>query len=214
MASKAQTPMAAAARRNAARATPPIQTTSHPNQRYSYLETPVEMQRSTFEPYHQFSSPTNSTIDESPVTPSTPNRGLPAYPHGPQSTTSPPLPVEKAQPQSPQQMHPAFYAPYNQDIQSQQPPVANGAQSPEPMPVKTEDEPNVPAEALVNDTFEPPPKMAVERREIYNPDSLAGKTIFRTTFSKHNCLFSHATCHESQVFFVKNFALLFSQRQC
>jgi hypothetical protein len=201
MASRAQTPMAAAARRNAARATPPIQTTSDHDQRYSYMETPVEMQRSTFEPYHQFSSPTNSTIDESPITPLTPNRGLPPYPHGPDLSTSPPLPVEKAQARSPQQMHPAFCAPHIQDPQPQQLPVANGAQSLGPISVKTQDKPSVPAVALVNDTFEPPPKIAVERREPYNPDSLAGEAMFRITSIYHYSSWSSATCHTSQVFF-------------
>jgi len=191
--------MAAAARRNAARATPPILTTTDHNQRYSYMETPVELQRSTFGPYHQFSSPTNSTIDESPNTPSTPGRGLPAYPHGPESTTSPPLPVEKAQAQSPQQMHPAFYAPYTADAQPQQTPSANEAQTPGPIPVKTQDRPNPPAVAIVNDTFEPPPTSAVERRETYNPDSLAGKPIFRVAHLIVSHPLCHATCLESPV---------------
>lgn len=212
MASRAQTPMAAAARKNAARATPPIQTTSDRDQRYSYMETPVEMQRSTFEPYHQFSSPTNSTIDESPITPLTPNRGLPPYPHGPDLSTSPPLPVEKAQARPPQQIHPAFYAPHVQDPQPQQPRVASGAQSLGPMPVKTLDKPNVPAVALVDDTFEPPPKIAVERREPYNPDSLAGEAIIPIPSTYHYSSWSSATHRASQLFTYQTslMSLLFS----
>lgn len=184
MASKAQTPMAAAARRNAARATPPIQTNTDPNQRYSYMETPLEMERSTFEQYHQFSSPTNSVIDESPITPSTPGRGLPAYPQGSQAMTSPPLPVEKAQIESPQQRHPAFHALANPDAQSPQSPLANAAQSPGPIPVKMQDKRTPPAVARVNNTFEPPPTSPVERRGIYNPDSLTGKLTSEASFSR------------------------------
>lgn len=186
MAPAAQTPMATAARKNAARATPPIQTSindANRNQRYSYMETPVEMQRSTFEQYHQFSSPTNSTIDESPVTPASPGRGLPAYPQGPQATTSPPLPLEKSQLQSPHEVHPAFYAPYEVNTRAQQaqtPPASNRPTSPGPIPVKMPERPAQPAIALIRQTFDPPPKSTpepntgVERRETYNPDSLSG----------------------------------------
>lgn len=54
-------------RGNGARATPPLQTSNQaPTQRFSYMETPVEAETATFQPYQQFSSPTNSTIDESP----------------------------------------------------------------------------------------------------------------------------------------------------
>lgn len=172
--------MATAARRNAARATPPIQTGNDPNRnpRYSYMETPVEMQRSTFEPYQQFSSPTNSVIEESPVTPSaSPGRGLPAYPQGHQGSTSPPLDLEKAQARSPQDMHPALYAPYNTAPQNQparQPTPANEPQSPGPIPVKTRETHTQSAAVPVADRFEPPPTSTIERRETYNPDSLAG----------------------------------------
>ncbi len=177
----AQTPMAAAARRNAARATPPIQTgqDTNRNPRFSYMETPVETERATFEPYHQFSSPTNSTIDESPITPASPSRGLPAYPQGPQGTTENPLPHEKSQPQSPQQVHPAFFAPYSPDPppqqqQVQQPAVANEPQPPGPTPMKKQERPSRPATIPANTTFDPPPTSAIERRGTYNPDSLAG----------------------------------------
>ena len=181
MGSRAQTPMAAAARRNAARATPPIHTNSNTdrNPRFSYQETPVEIERSTFEPYHQFSSPTNSTIDESPVTPASPSRGLPAYLQESQRAANASLPLEKTQAQSPQEVHPAFFAPYGSDSQPQQhhqpqPLVANQSHSPGPTAEKKQGSPAQPAAKPVKDTFEPPPTSAVERRGTYNPDSLSG----------------------------------------
>lgn len=181
MASRSQTPMAAAARRNAARATPPIQTDhqSNRNPRFSYMETPVETERSTFEPYHQYSSPTNSTIDESPITPASPGRGLPAYPQVPHAIARTPLPLEKAQVPSPHEVHPAFSAPFGPDSQPnpqqvQQPVATHEPQSQGPLPIKKQETQARPATIHVNDTFEPPPTSAIERRETYNPDSLAG----------------------------------------
>ena len=178
MESRAQTPMAAAARRNAARAAPPIQTNQDAsrNSRFSFMETPLESERSTFETYHQFSSPTNSTIDESPISPASPSKGLPAYPYGPQGTPENPLPTEKAQAQSPHEVHPAFFAPYSPEspAQQQQPAVLNEPQSPRPIPLKEKEHHPPPAAIPINNTFEPPPVSAVERRETYNPDSMAG----------------------------------------
>lgn len=181
MASRAQTPMAAAARRNAARATPPIQTSrdADRNPRFSYQDTPVEIERATFEPYHQFSSPTNSTIDESPVTPASPSRGLPAYIQESQRAANTSLPPEKSHTQPPQEVHPAFFAPYSSDPQPQQqhlqqPAVANELQSPGPIPEKKEKSPAQQAALPVKETFDPPPTSAVERRGTYNPDSLSG----------------------------------------
>ncbi|KAL6721721.1 hypothetical protein ACLMJK_000826 [Lecanora helva] len=188
MASKAQTPMAAAARRNIARATPPIQTSrdTDRNPRFSYQDTPVEIERSTFEPYHQFSSPTNSSIDESPVTPASPSRGLPAYLQESERTLNVPLPSEKNEVQSPQEVHPAFFAPYGTDSRQQQqqqqqqqqhlqqPPVPNESLSHGSAVEKKKDRPVQPAAMPVKDTFDPPPTSAIERRGTYNPDSLSG----------------------------------------
>ncbi|MCJ1274953.1 hypothetical protein MMC21_002752 [Puttea exsequens] len=97
---------------------PPLTTTNlPPPQRFSYQETPVEAERATF---HQFSSPTNSTIDESPITPATPSSrvGLPGYTAGPEREGSgTPLPAEKAmQAVSPGEVHPAFYAPVREEV--------------------------------------------------------------------------------------------------
>ena len=187
MASRAQMSMAAAAaRRNAARATPPIQT-DHPierNTRFSYMETPVENERSNFEPNHQFPSPTNSTIDESPITPASPARGLPAYPNEPHETAHTLLPLEKAQAQSPHEMHPAYSAPFNSDLQPNQPQPQispptdtyepHEPHSPGPIPTKKQEISNNSVPVATTQIFDPPPTSTIERRGTYNPDSLAG----------------------------------------
>ncbi len=186
MAARAQRQMASqGGRGNGARATPPLQTSNHaPSQRFSYAETPVEAERATFQPfqpYHQFSSPTNSTIEESPISPASPSRGLPSYPQG--SPT--PVPIEKAQVQSPQEIHPAFFAPFReestrQNMNGHTQPVP-GPQSPGPIPLKAQPAAH-PARAPTDTTFAPPPtitpesdpKVGVEHRGTYNPNSLAG----------------------------------------
>ena len=143
------------------------------------METPVELERSTFESQIQFSSPVNSIIDESPVTPASPSRSLPAYPQGQQVNGNAAIPLDKAQARSPQEMHPAHYAPYTansptQPALHQVPPKE--PQSPGPLPVKVESQrhPSATATVPVTDTFDPPPTTAIDRRETYNPDSLAG----------------------------------------
>ena len=196
-----------AARDNHARPTPPLQTNNGESNRYSFMDTPVEMQRSTFQPYHQFSSPTNSVIDESPISPGSPTRGLPAYQQGPQGLTTSPLPDQKAQIQSPQEMHPAFFAPYREEqSEQQQPPqhppamafrseeapahqaqqvqqsqVAAEPPSPGPIPIKTP-EAQPPQKFAAPPTMNSPPSqhptaVPETKREIYNPDSLSGPNV-------------------------------------
>ena len=190
MASGNQRSIAPAARGNQARQTLPLQTNNNGSNRYSFMDTPVEMQRSTFQPYHQFSSPTNSVIDESPISPVSPTRGLPSYQQG--SVTSP-IPDQKAQAQSPQEMHPAFFAPYTEDMPAQQQAgrlpvvdprkeeetVAGVPQSPGPIPIKTSETP--PSFAAPPTSNSPPtqtsPTTPDAKREIYNPDSLSGPNI-------------------------------------
>lgn len=152
------------------------------NPRYSYLETPVEMQAATFQ---QFSSPTNSTIDESPVTP---RRAYTDSLYGSTPVTTIPLqkpPIERTS--SPygfpptQQVHPAYFAPTEpapaQHMQQSVPASA------EPLPVKTREgyEANAhgPAQEYSSNQKaeeDPPKKLAQTNRvhTIYNPDSLAG----------------------------------------
>ena len=201
MASDTQRPMAPALRANPARAIPPLQTNSSDSNRYSFMDTPVEMQRSTFLPYHQFSSPTNSVIDESPISPVSPARGLPAYQQGPHGAMTSPIPDQKAQAQSPQEMHPAFFAPYREEQpaqqQAQQPPditlsreevpaqqaeqlqVAVKPLSSGPTPIKTQEAP--PQFAAPPSSKSPPTQSSTaaseSKREIYNPDSLSGPNV-------------------------------------
>lgn len=164
------------------------------NPRYPYAETPVDMQRPVVYP---LSSPTDSMIDESPISPVSGQdlQGLP-LPH-----INPGFAVEKtgaiersASPYNfpePSQPHPALFAPYAddgmspqfQDHRSQpQPP-----QSPGPIPIKTESQmagsaptlvlpatatnrmPTFNAQAVVSDDD--------RRLEVYNPDSLSGPNV-------------------------------------
>lgn len=192
--------MAPAARGNRARATPPLETNNSSSNRYSFMDTPVEMQRSTFQPYHQSSSPTNSVIDESPISPVSPTTGLPAYQQGPQRDMTSPI-DQKAQAQSPQEMHPAFFAPYGEEQpaqqQWQQPPViapgreevpaqhaqqsqvAVEPQSPGPIPIKTHETPLHSAVLPISNS--PPTQSSIvaseTKWEIYNPDSLSGPNV-------------------------------------
>ena len=84
------------------------------NQRFSYAETPVQMQPAVFQ---QFSSPTNSTIEESPRTPVNHE----PMPNISEDDRRSPYPEEKALPNRvespynfppPQGLHPANFAPY------------------------------------------------------------------------------------------------------
>ena len=201
MSSGTQRSMAPAARRNQARAIPPLQTNNSDSNRYSFMDTPVEMQRSTFQPYYQFSSPTNSVIDESPSSPVSPTRGLPAYQQGLQGAMTSAIPDQKALAPSPQEMHPAFFAPYTEEQtaqqHAQQPPAISprreealaqrtqqpqGAAEPQssgPIPIKTlEASPHFAAPPTSN---KPPTQSSTAasetKREIYNPDSLSGPNV-------------------------------------
>ncbi|MCJ1319599.1 hypothetical protein MMC15_004935 [Xylographa vitiligo] len=93
----------------------PLQTRNlNANPRFSYMETPVLAHSEVFQ---QFSSPTNSTIDESPITPFTQQ----PTPYISETQRLSPFPVEKAIPartDSPynavaiDEVHPAHFAPY------------------------------------------------------------------------------------------------------
>ena len=147
--------------------------------RYSYAETPIEMQRPKF---HPLSSPTNSTIEESPMSPVS-GQDLRLHPLPYVDST---YPVEKAtvnrtSPYNfppPSEPHPAQFAPYAEDRglpQWHEPRSgAQPPQSPGPIPIKTQvemagSEPNAPTGATA---IEP----EVDRRgsRVYNPDSLSG----------------------------------------
>lgn len=164
------------------------------NPRYSYAETPIEMQRPVVYP---LSSPTDSMIEESPISPVS-GQDLPELPlhyANPRFAAEKTRTVERtASPYNfpePSQPHPAYFAPYAddgmspqwQDQRSQpQPP-----QSPGPIPIKTGNEmvgsvptlvlpataatcsPASDAQAVVPD---------LDRRpDVYNPDSLSGPNV-------------------------------------
>ena len=185
MASGAPQPTSSRAPDHPSRRTPRLQTTgqtSHSQTRYSYLETPVEMQRSTFAP---FSSPTNSTIDESPVSALSPTRGLPDYPQHERAT---PLPDEKALEANiqapPTQMHPAFNAPVVAETtpiprQHTQPRAApHPSQSPGPLPIKSDHDHSQSATPMTTSTATPDLK-SMESAPIdrYNPYALQGPNV-------------------------------------
>ena len=141
--------------------------------RYSYLETPVEMQASTFQ---QPSSPTDSTIDESPISPRE------------EYTHPDPRTVANSQMHgfpAPKQVHPAYFAPFSEhpDTQRQQqsvsesgPPSTGGPpQAYQDVKIPTMDQnpqaSNDRKENGLSQTFAPPPRHATH---IYAPDSLGG----------------------------------------
>ena len=153
-------------------ATGPIQTSNmNRNQRYSYMETPVEMQRSVFQ---QFSSPTDSTIDESPISPHE------DFPNLTQDTSRSPFPVEKgpvARAGSPynvqplQEVHPAHFAPYVEEPAPRQVeahPSAQERQSPGPMPIKSQEVQRSSTTAFMSVTPQEQRKASVT---VINPDS-------------------------------------------
>ncbi len=166
--------------------TGPIQTNNiNRDPRYSYMETPVEMQRHVF---HEFSSPTNSTIDESPISP---RDGIPNVP---QNTISSPFLVEKDQIartgtpyniQPVQEVHPAHFAPYAEQPavrQTEAHPSAQELQSPGSIPIKPHElQSSSTATPMRNASQEQHKKSALivnpdldGRPLVYNPLSPAG----------------------------------------
>ena len=138
--------------------------------------------------FQQFSSPTNSTIDESPITPASPSRALPGYDH--QDMRGTPLPEEKAmeaQLQAPPvQTHPAFTAPVpeatrrtQQASQSAAAPsaVPNPSQSPGPIPIKGHTNGSTTTTPVIHSTISPDLILGPDRRETYNPHALQGPNV-------------------------------------
>ncbi|MCJ1281500.1 hypothetical protein MMC26_000820 [Xylographa opegraphella] len=108
--------------------TGPLQTRNlNANSRFSYTETPVLAHSEVFaqpQVFQQFSSPTNSTIDESPITPFTQQ----STPYISENQRLSPFPEEKIIPtrvDSPynavpiDEVHPAHFAPYAEASPSQ-----------------------------------------------------------------------------------------------
>ncbi len=150
------------------------------NPRYSYLETPVEMQGPTFQ---QFSSPTNSTIDESPISPQRAYTDS-LYGATPVTLNPPGKPrvLRTASPYGlppPPEVHPAYFAP---EVVSAHTMQQSAPATAEPLPVKIreghETQAHVDQQGSTDDhgAENSPRKLASQSRvpTIYNPDSLAG----------------------------------------
>ncbi|KAG6995557.1 Mg2 transporter protein, corA-like/zinc transport protein ZntB [Physcia stellaris] len=142
------------------------------------------MQGSTFQ---QISSPTNSTIDESPISP--------REEYDPRTVTAIQMQAETAPERTgspygfppPQQVHPAYFAPFSEESNTQghlhtQP--ADVPPSTAPAPPQTYEDVKAPGgnlepqassdrktNALSQPVFSPPPRQATQ---IYDPDSLGG----------------------------------------
>ncbi|KAL8717568.1 MAG: hypothetical protein Q9225_005200 [Loekoesia sp. 1 TL-2023] len=151
------------------------------NQRFSWQDTPLEVQRPTFE---QFSSPTNSTIDESPVSPHDDYQTFPSV-HQDQVPSEYPAekpPVEHSN--SPYNQpglhgtHPAYFAPLAEDPSPRQPEtqqpcseLKNGSEDVKSLP--TSSTPNVVSHYRKGSL--PAIKPDTDRSTlVYNPSSLAG----------------------------------------
>ena len=152
-------------------ATVPLQTDNlNRNPRYSYLKTPDEMQRGVF---HQFSSPTNSTIDESPISP---REGIGEVGQG---NIRSPIPAEKDQlartgsaykVPAIHQVHPAYTAPYVQQSaprDAEALPSMQSPQSPGPVPMKTQDVQRSSSVPPMGTAIQEEPKARVT---VLNPD--------------------------------------------
>lgn len=151
------------------------------SQRYSFQETPLELQRPTFQ---QFSSPTNSTIDESPMSP---RRAYTDSLYGVTPVTQMPAqeaPVERTgSPYSfppPQEVHPAYFAPVDPAPARHMQGQAPASVVAEPLPVKAHEE-LAPHDAgydkMSGQTAEAHRKTLapeISAPPVYNPDSLAG----------------------------------------
>ncbi|KAL8948719.1 MAG: hypothetical protein Q9222_005114 [Ikaeria aurantiellina] len=156
--------------------------TNDRTQRFSWQETPLEAQRPTFQ---QFSSPTNSTIDESPISPRDgyqPFQGVPQVPANFQQPVEKP-PIERTTSPynlpNPRETHPAYFAPVVDEPKREavQPSSTTGAKS-EKMQEVTKSPQQYPA--LGGQQNQSKDSAYVSKPDndrstlIYNPSSLAG----------------------------------------
>ncbi|KAL9027620.1 MAG: hypothetical protein Q9196_003884 [Gyalolechia fulgens] len=144
------------------------------DQRFSWQDTPLEVQRSTF---HQYSTPTNSTIDESPISP---RDGYQLFPKTPQEQAQSEYAVEKPmieRTRSPYNLpppagtHPAYSAPVVEDHKPQQP--ARGHPSSEINKSSESSMPHAAAHGRKDSSVVTTPA-ADKASLVYNPSSLAG----------------------------------------
>ncbi|KAL8751961.1 MAG: hypothetical protein Q9199_006071 [Rusavskia elegans] len=166
--------------------------TSTRNQRFSWQETPREAQRPIFQ---QFSSPPNSVIDESPISPPDGYQAFPSFPQ-PQGVTQYPVekrPVERTgSPYNlpgPHETHPAYFAPVAEQFDRQQsgpqqpapqqPNITSGATT-DPKKAREPVDPSPPAPTSGTDPQQRKGDAEVIKPDvdkpplIYNPNSLAG----------------------------------------
>ncbi|KAL8690030.1 MAG: hypothetical protein Q9218_004430 [Villophora microphyllina] len=158
--------------------------TSNRTQRFSWQETPLEVQVPTFQ---QFSSPTNSTIDESPISPLD---GHQTFPSIPQAPAAPQYPMEKppvVRTGSPynvpgmNQTHPAYFAPVVEDHKPLQPNAPQPSSISRTMPEKLGQKDRSPPPAFApnatsgqKDSFQAIKPDSDRSTLVYNPHSLAG----------------------------------------
>ncbi|KAL8670063.1 MAG: hypothetical protein Q9168_005382 [Polycauliona sp. 1 TL-2023] len=160
--------------------------TGNRNQRFSWQETPHEAQRPIF---HQFSSPPNSAIDESPISPPDDYQTFSTFPQ-PQEVARYPTekpPVERTGSPydlpGPHRTHPAYSAPVAEEVHRQQlapqpPKLTSGAT--DPTNARQHVKASLPAPAP-NADWQPRKDDPVVKKSdieqpslIYNPDSFAG----------------------------------------
>ncbi|KAL8802091.1 MAG: hypothetical protein Q9182_004035 [Xanthomendoza sp. 2 TL-2023] len=163
---------------------------SNRNQRFSWQNTPLEAQQPMF---HQFSSPTNSTIDESPISP---RNGYQAFPIVSQPQEGSLLPAAKpsvVRTGSPYDLggplgtHPAYFAPLAEETERRQPvppkpafPQSNGTNGMDPEKVREPIGLSQPAAKPDDYPHDPKGGTNVVKADtdesvlVYNPDSLAG----------------------------------------
>lgn len=166
-----------------------IQTSGHgnANMRYSYTNTPSELHRPVF---HQFASPQDSMIEESPISPH--EGGRPQSPEHTMNirvTSEIPSRAHSRSPynfEPPHGVHPALYAPYAEPVQS---PMQHSSdmkppQSPGPIPIKTHQQPMSPAAPMHgSDDAENKVEYAGINPDadhtplVYDPNALAGPNV-------------------------------------
>lgn len=151
--------------------------------RYSYTDTPTELQRPNFQ---SSSSPVNSMIEESPIQASDDR-----FPNHTEQTQNTQFPVEKILVSSsdtpynlepPHEVHPALYAPLAEPTKpSEQAQVTDIRQPAGALPNKTDEQPTSPVYSSTYTQRETEPTRATSNvahtRNFYNPDSLAGPNI-------------------------------------
>ncbi|KAI4153712.1 MAG: hypothetical protein L6R39_001518 [Caloplaca ligustica] len=155
------------------------------HQRFSWQETPLDVQQPSFQ---QYSSPTNSTIDESPISPPD---GYHAFSNQPQSHGVSIYPIEKppveraASPYNipaPTETHPAYFAPVVEEPQPSQPELRQPAPTPGTDFKKASADVKPPAMAPAPGAFlQHPNQSAIIIKPntdgstlVYDPKSLAG----------------------------------------